>query len=177
MTDHTVSKLDAARRQLECAIRLYFSSSDAISIHTLSSAARNVLIDICAHRGVTAEIFRNELVSTYVKPEHAGKVRDRYRQAENFFKHADRDPDGIFSFNPEASDYVMFEATEAFSRLTGESTPYMLTFRTWWLCNNTYMHSLFPEEARDHFAKFPYKPDQRALFFQEILPKWGSVAR
>ena len=177
MTDHVVSKLDAGRRQLECAIRLYFNNADTISVHTLSSAARNILIDICKHRGVTAEIFRNELISTYVKPEHTVAVRDRYRQAENFFKHADRDPDGLLSFNPEASDYVMFEGTEAFARLTGESTPYMLTFRTWWLCSNTYMHPLLPEVARDHFAKFPYTQDQRSLFFREILPTWDSVAR
>jgi len=38
-TQIKVSKLDAARRQLETAIRLYFSEADPISIHALMSAA------------------------------------------------------------------------------------------------------------------------------------------
>jgi hypothetical protein len=38
-----LSKLDAALRQLETAVTLYFHSSDPISIHTLTAAAYNVL--------------------------------------------------------------------------------------------------------------------------------------
>jgi hypothetical protein len=38
-----VSKLDAAKRQLETVIRLYFSNGDPVSIHTLTAAAYNVL--------------------------------------------------------------------------------------------------------------------------------------
>jgi hypothetical protein len=174
MTEHAISKIDAARRQLECAVRLYFNNGDAISIHTLASAARNVLIDICSHRGVTGEIFRESLIDLYVKSEHHQTVRARYRRAENFFKHADNDPDGLLSFNPEYSDYALFEGTEAYAKLTGESTPAMLTFRTWWLCNNKYMHAILPKEAQDIFAKFPYRADQRLLFYTEILPTWGA---
>jgi hypothetical protein len=98
MTEFAISKIDAARRQLECAIRLYFGSSDAIAIHTLAAAARNMLIDLCIHRGAKSDIFRDGLVERYVKPEHHATVRARYRRAENFSEHADRDPDGLLSF-------------------------------------------------------------------------------
>ena len=41
-----ISKLDAARRQLEIAVRLYFAEDDPVSIHTLTSAAYQLLSDI-----------------------------------------------------------------------------------------------------------------------------------
>jgi hypothetical protein len=47
-----VSKLDAAKRQLETAIRLYFSDGDPVSIHTLTAAAYNILRDVTKQKGV-----------------------------------------------------------------------------------------------------------------------------
>lgn len=41
-----VAKLDAAKRQLETAIRLYFASADPVSIHTLTAAAYQLLLDL-----------------------------------------------------------------------------------------------------------------------------------
>jgi hypothetical protein len=51
-----VSKFDAARRQLETAIRLYFFQGDPISIHTLASAAAQILQDLSGHRGGTHQL-------------------------------------------------------------------------------------------------------------------------
>ena len=48
----TVTKLEAASRQLDTAIRLFFSGGDAVSIHTLAAAAFNVFADIAEHRKV-----------------------------------------------------------------------------------------------------------------------------
>jgi len=47
----TISKLDAAKRQLETVIRLYFVHGDPVSIHTLTSAAYNVIRDVNKKRG------------------------------------------------------------------------------------------------------------------------------
>ena len=41
-----VSKLDAARRQLDCAIELWFAGKDEVSIHTLAAAAHQIISDI-----------------------------------------------------------------------------------------------------------------------------------
>ncbi len=41
-----ISKLDAARRQLITAIRLYFNHGDIVSVHTLSAAAFKTTQDI-----------------------------------------------------------------------------------------------------------------------------------
>jgi len=37
-----ISKLDAAKRQLETAIRLYFNEADPVSVHTLAGAAHTI---------------------------------------------------------------------------------------------------------------------------------------
>jgi hypothetical protein len=41
-----ISKLDAARRQLDTAIRLYFMEGDPVSVHTLAAAAFEILKDL-----------------------------------------------------------------------------------------------------------------------------------
>src|SRR5205814_1397104 len=41
-----ITKLEAARRQIETAITLWFSESDPVSIHTLVSAAHRLVYDI-----------------------------------------------------------------------------------------------------------------------------------
>ena len=41
-----ISKLEAAQRQLDCAIRLYFAEDDLLAVHTLSRAAFRILFDL-----------------------------------------------------------------------------------------------------------------------------------
>ncbi len=94
MTDIELNKLDVARRQLEMAIRLYFSLGDEVSIHTLAAASRNLLFDICRHRRVKPPMSLESLIREFVKPEHRQEVKREFRAPENFFKHADLDPDG-----------------------------------------------------------------------------------
>jgi hypothetical protein len=45
-----LGKLEAARRQLETAIKLYFADGDEVSIHTLTGAAYPLIRDINEHR-------------------------------------------------------------------------------------------------------------------------------
>lgn len=47
-----ISKIDAAKRQLETAITLYFQNGDPVSIHTLAAAAYDVLHALCKVRGI-----------------------------------------------------------------------------------------------------------------------------
>jgi hypothetical protein len=41
-----ISKLEAARRQVETAIRIYFANGDPVSIHTLAAASLQILVDL-----------------------------------------------------------------------------------------------------------------------------------
>ncbi len=46
VTLHSVDKFDAARRQIECAIRLVAAEEDELAIHTLVMAAFSILEDL-----------------------------------------------------------------------------------------------------------------------------------
>jgi macrodomain Ter protein organizer (MatP/YcbG family) len=87
-----ISKLDAARRQIETAVILYFHEGDPISIHTLAAAAYDVLRDVNKARDGPPMI--KDWMTDYVKPESRTDLINAINAAQNFLKHADRDPDG-----------------------------------------------------------------------------------
>src|SRR5712692_11905589 len=91
-----ISKLEAAKRQLETAINLYFSEGDPISIHTLTSAGYNIIRDVSEKQG--RSLIVKDLAVSVAKPEFRKMVRDELNRAENFFKHADRDHANTLEF-------------------------------------------------------------------------------
>lgn len=166
----TISKLDAARRQLETAIRLYFANGDPVSIHTLAAAAYNIVKDVNKNRGGTPLFLKEEFLD-YIKEGHEKEVRKLINAAENFFKHADYDHDAIFDFNPGHSEMLIHEACRVFQRLTGEQSFLFKLFQIWFATNNPLLFRL-PEEYKRILesiaAEFPYS--SREIFFAEALP-------
>jgi hypothetical protein len=63
-----VSKLDAARRQLDGAIQLWFSNGDPVAIHALVCAAHQIIQDINEKKGERT-FHLEEVVKSRVKPE------------------------------------------------------------------------------------------------------------
>jgi hypothetical protein len=117
-----VSKIEAARRQIDTAIELYFSGGDFLSIYSISFAAHQVLNDI--YRRHRDDDFL-ELVSQKLPPDFR---RDLAKPA-NFLKHADRDHD---TYLPEIN-YVQIEAvlcvaTILYKRISGDLTLKMKGF-------------------------------------------------
>ena len=92
MAEMKVGKLDAARRQLETAIRIYFSEGDPVATHTLAAAAHQLLADLSKARG-SAPMLTDSLLRM-IRQDQVKQARDRFNAAANFFKHADRDPRG-----------------------------------------------------------------------------------
>src|SRR6266850_5234809 len=90
-----LSKLEAARRQLESAITLYFNGGDPVSTHTLATASLEILCNLNKLR--EGSPMGSDLDT--IPPEHRQKVRIAFRKAQNFFKHADDDSDAILDFN------------------------------------------------------------------------------
>ena len=132
----TITKLDAAKKQLETAIRLYFNDADSISIHTLACAAHEVLCSINKKRGNHPTIMSDHLI----KEPHKKMFREMLNEAKNFFKHADKDPDAVVEFNPETNEYYLLDACETYEILTGEKYPHFIIFRGWF-CSK-YSHIL-----------------------------------
>jgi hypothetical protein len=127
-----VTKLDAARRQLESAIRLYFNYGDEVSIHTLTAAAHGVLTDLAEHRAAGAITLRQALVELFA-PEDRKKVHEKLNEAQNFLKHANRDPEVVLEFLPAQTEFLLFDACNAYQVLTGEMTPAFKVYKVWWL--------------------------------------------
>jgi hypothetical protein len=96
-----ISKVDAARRQLDTAIDLYFNDADALSCFTLAYAGLKVLLDIYPHH--QEDGFAKQI------DEILGKEGWRHLSGVgNFLKHADRDPDGVLQkFHPDSAYTVL----------------------------------------------------------------------
>lgn len=122
-----LSKTDAAKRQLETAVRLWFFSQDPVSVHTLTAAAHKVLYDVGKRRGVLITLRNPE----NIRPEYRRKYHELISRYENFFKHADKDADGLLDFNPDATEIYLFDAVLAYETLTCEITPILGAMKAW----------------------------------------------
>jgi hypothetical protein len=134
MITETLTKLDAARRQTDEAIRMVFEGRDTVSAHTIAAAAAEVLADLAKHHGIHAGWTRGAQTK---KPEDQKKLRAGITKFERFFKHADgqRGPENdalaTLDFHPEATPLVILESIEMLRRLTGKFTWEGLLFTCW----------------------------------------------
>ena len=60
-----ISKIAAAQRQLDAAIRMFFQREDELATHTVAAAAFQILRDVTKQRGghFTGEVFRSGILS------------------------------------------------------------------------------------------------------------------
>ncbi len=85
-----VSKLEAAKRQLNLAIELWFMGRDDVSVHTLAAASYQIIHDLNEHHGTShTNLFKPNIVKPNAYKEWSMLVR----KPSNFFKHADNDPE------------------------------------------------------------------------------------
>jgi len=130
-----VSKLDAARRQLDCAIALYFGEGDSVSIHTLVAAAYEVLRDLSARDKALRPMLKERSLD-FVRAEHHKAVLRKLSEAENFFKHANRDPDKTLEFSASQTESLLLDACDQHTHLTGTTTPAMQAMRLWYILHH-----------------------------------------
>jgi len=141
-----ISKLDAAKRQLETVVRLYFSNGDPVSMHTLTAATYNVIRDINKIEGGKPMLAKDGFMD-YIKEGHEKEVWDLINKAENFFKHADRDHKETLEFNPDQSELLILEACEVYYKLSGEFPPLFKLYQGWFIANHQNLFN-FPEEQK-----------------------------
>lgn len=140
-----VSKLDAARRQLRTAIRLFFEDGDAVSIHTLNAAAEGLLRDLLAAGGRKSPL--REVEEDWIKPEHWKDYLALTNAPRNFFKHADRNPNEVLEFRPEATAFSLLESMIMYRLLTGRMLREGHVFWAWFAVSHPDL--LKPSTVRD----------------------------
>ena len=130
MTKIKVNKSEAARRQLDSAIRMLFQNEDPIGIHTLCMAAFRLLRDLAKKRG---DSYIHKIIKDMVKPGMENKFWSVLQGPANFFKHADKDADAILDdVDDEANDIAMLLACHYYQDLFHQQlTPEMKVLVIW----------------------------------------------
>lgn len=111
-----LTKIEVAESQLKCAIRLFFLEYDPIPIETLVGAASGVLRGLASRHGLQAFIHDTD----WIKPEYKSKWIATLHKAQNFFKHADQDPDRTLEYESEALHFLLAETCYLYRHLASE---------------------------------------------------------
>jgi hypothetical protein len=137
----SVDKFDAARRQIECAIRLVAAEEDELAIHTLVMAAYSILEDLSKGRR-----YYEDGIKT-----HLTKIgRKRFRATANFLKHADRDSDA--ALKPDGTEDIEWRigwCIILYRDLKEKFTPGMAAFHNWMVIRHPDEFMLAEDEDRD----------------------------
>lgn len=116
--EQVISKFDAAKRQLDCALELFFAEKDAIPIHTLACAAHQIIYDINKNKNGPELLFDHKDTSDSKIKVTKKTLHSHY----NFFKHADNDPcpDCGIAFNTDITEIFMLSAIIGIYYLDGK---------------------------------------------------------
>lgn len=146
-----VTKRDVATCQLETAIKLFLEDRDLISAYTLCCAADGILEGIYKNKR-TAILSRQHNQSAdpsnirfLLKEEWGNRLKPEYKkegfrllnEAQNFFKHADKDHDSFYEFKDrELTGLRIFMAIADYKLVFGEITKAMKIFFAWYAIQN-----------------------------------------
>jgi hypothetical protein len=108
-----ISKFDAGRRQLKTAIRLWFEDDDPVAIHTLAAAAYEILHNLSRRKGGKDLLFDAKAVNEDYRKAFVKKIKS----TAQFFKHADRDPDGVIELSTLNTETFMMYSLVALNRM------------------------------------------------------------
>ncbi len=128
-----VSKLEAAQRQLNLAIRLLFADADAVAVHTLVGAASTVFTDL-VERLVPEKSWDKQ--AQEANELTASQYFQIMRKAQNFFKHAREDHDATIELDPNDTESLAFWAVMNASELVPMSIEAQV-FQLWYIASHS----------------------------------------
>jgi len=128
MPPEPITKLEAAERQMNEAIRLFFERRDFVAVHTLAAASDQVLSDMCVAKGIESPLRHDPY---FFREKAHKKWFAALKRAENFFKHADRKPGDTLEFDAEQTMWFLFDATMLYGSLTNGLTHEATVFLCW----------------------------------------------
>lgn len=162
-----VTKLDAAKREIETAIVLWFHYGDEVAIHVLTSAAHRILHDLLVHVGTSSTFFDNKYLPKGLEKE----TKRLLRKYETFFKHARDDPNETLLYNPESIQPYLYDAVESYLKLTNNETDLMTAYRLHYqLSFPHYFQESIPVLKKRFPVKFLSACD-RTEFFKHLFPR------
>lgn len=132
METEIINKLDAACRQLNTAISLWFSGGDTVSIHTLTCSAYQIVHDIDRKQGGYDLIYD----SLIVKEKHRLEANKLLKEAYNFFKHAEKDTYDTIEFKPILTEFFMMFTSRVLENLGRQPDEIRVAFNIYYLLNH-----------------------------------------
>lgn len=162
-----VTKLDAARRQLEAAAELHFREGDTVSIHTLVAAGHQLLIDLAGKTGQQGLLQR----TFATLPEGLRReLTKHFRHPQNFFKHAERDSGDEIEFSPRQTEVMLVDAMGLYFQLTGDQPRLLRAFELWFLVHRPeFLGEILPETiAKTEAARQGLKALSRPEFLADF---------
>ncbi|MGD0972917.1 MAG: hypothetical protein ABR866_02435 [Candidatus Korobacteraceae bacterium] len=162
-----ITKTDAAERQLNTAIRLFFENRDHLSSYALAIASREVTDYVIQSR--YSELYQRELtrvgdplkvrlsyreeIKALIKPEFYKNFLTLDHKWQNFLKHADKDPDAeIEPFKAKLLVLVILTAMRNYFLLTQHCTAEMFTFLIWIAVAEPQLAKSAPEDVMTNKA-------------------------
>ena len=109
-----LSKIEAARRQIESAVWLWFMDGDMVSVYTLASAARRTLVSLANLWGTEAW----PSTAAYLPQRVQNQRHIRTDNAATFFKDAKEKES--YEVSPQWTELYLFDAVMAYSNLAAD---------------------------------------------------------
>jgi hypothetical protein len=125
----TVTKEEAANRELDHAIRMFFRREDYLCIHLIASAAQRIFIDLCNIKGVKPSIIH--LIEMFRVGDQQKEIFKELFHSYNFLKHAESDHDKTLQFSVEHIEATLIDTCNMRLSLFGSHSKSSLIFNTW----------------------------------------------
>lgn len=125
MNERGITKVQAAGRQIDAAIRMHFRQEDPLAVHTLAMAGFQVLRDLAQNRGL------EHAVDSMIRPGKEARFWGAVNARANFLKHADRDPQDILTSFPELENDPRLMIASSYYELLGN--PLTVAMRVLWV--------------------------------------------
>ena len=160
MASVSITKLSAAQRQIDAAIRILFSGEDILAVHTVVAAAHRIVLDLAEKRNLApyTESIRTTIATLYRQhftetiPNHKLQhwtaqfekkhFRPYLNRPANFLKHADQDAGKVLDQDSLQTDTLLLASCVTYAKLGLEYTPEMKAFFQWHL-------AVYPHEDGD----------------------------
>ena len=176
----TCTKHEAATRQLDVAIGLVFADGDPLAVRTLAGAAYGILADLAEDQKHDSSWRTKIIEDSGLSEKEAIRI---INSAQNYLKHADKDPGSSLSFEEEENDHLIFIASIECGAIGHPLSFSMQAFQIWYL-------ALYPDKighdtqpVRTSKSIFPglstkERPEQLTLghkFLEVVLVKKGLL--
>lgn len=168
-----ITKLEAARRQLDTAIRLLFTQDDAVSVHTLAHAAFGILKGLADYHDENRVLNAAKSIAQRTNEKEFWKS---FNRTGNYFKHADKDATEVLSEVPEEENEALIHlAIEIYKDLNAPISTGIQVFDIWWRCinfeniNDAEEHFILWLDANSHRLHDEARSDLLALGNELLL--------